>query len=213
MQNFPISCWQGLLLWTTSITGRKGSGPGRLVNTFSNKPEIDWEVGADKQLCSDDKEAKSQAVWPALYHWANPQCHIVYLLISAPTLPLLHSSALKFNLFLKAELWRPVSVFLLRRPLFQFLCISKSLVPSKWYHREAYSTEAHLFFRTFPFLRPIISEYSAPLSRQSYYRKHFTQIIGRADVKNNAAEVWWDIALWIVWCLTVNRPNYCSKTG
>lgn len=37
------------------------------------QPEIDWEVGADKQLCSEEKEGKSQVLWLPLYHRASPR--------------------------------------------------------------------------------------------------------------------------------------------
>lgn len=190
------------------------TGAGWLVNTFSNTPETDWEVGADKQLYSEEKEAKSQAVWPALYHWADPrQPQRVYLLKSATALPLL------------TLLWGPVTGFF-SAGFTLVLCISmtrwwESLLASKWCHRE--TLRRSCFFWTFPFHRPIsiILEYSTPLSRQTYYRNAFPSnnrkgwglFSPRETHKMQLRFGETSIALWFVWRLTVNSPNYCSKTG
>lgn len=116
------------------------AGAGRLVNTSSNKLEIDWEVGADKQLCSEEKEVKSHPVWLALYHWANPRCHTVHLLKSVRALAQLF--------FFWKQKW--IIIWILHsRPLSGFVHLYESLQTSIWCHRETYSTKTQLLLQDF----------------------------------------------------------------
>lgn len=131
------------------------SRPRRLVNTSSNKPEIDWEVGTDKQLCSEEKEAKSQAVWPPLYHQADPRRpHSLFVKVGSVSVEQ-HRAELKFNA-LNPEgrnLKMGPCLFSARLSLL-FLCISvsgwrESVLASKWCHRETYFAETQLFLLDF----------------------------------------------------------------
>lgn len=134
------------------------SGPAntRLVNTFSNEPEIDWEVGTDKQLYSEEKEVKSQAVWLSLYHQADAAATRSICESRQHICRTAQSRAEIQRSEPRRQKYEDVPVFLLSTPLSsvfvhfgEWVTWRESVLASKWCHRKTYSTETQLFLLDF----------------------------------------------------------------